>query len=96
MANLTDVKKRYLITDSGNEKFYLIDFIKVNQESGKLGEIPMIIIDGKPFTYHYKEVNEKIEISKKDIKRIEILESKKSIPLYGNDGKYGVVQVYTY
>lgn len=95
LAKLTDVEKRYLMADQGIQKFYLIDFIKESQESGKLGKIPMLIVDGKPFTYHYKELNEKIEISKNDIKRIEILESEKSIPLYGNAGKYGVVQVYT-
>ncbi|GGD36529.1 hypothetical protein GCM10011343_27950 [Flavobacterium orientale] len=96
MANLTDVEKHYLITDNGNKKFYLIDFIKENQERGKLGEIPMVVVDGKPVTYHYKELNEKIGISKNDIKRIEIMESEKSIPLFGNAGKFGVVQVYTY
>ena len=96
MANLTDIEKRYLITDNGNKKFYLIDFIKENQESGKLGEIPTVIIDGVPITYHYKELNEKIEISKNNIKRIEIMESEKSIPLFGSAGKYGVIQIYTY
>ncbi|KZS40091.1 hypothetical protein AWE51_25485 [Aquimarina aggregata] len=96
MTNLTDIEKRYLITDNGNKKFYLIDFIKENQESGKLGEVPMLIVDGKPYTYHYKELNEKIKTSKGDIKRIEIMESEKSIPLFGNAGKYGVVKVYTY
>lgn len=95
MVNLTDVEKRYLINDNGNKKFYLIDFIKENQESGKLGEIPMVIIDGKPITYHYKEPNEKIVIVKNDITRIEIIEKEKSIPLYGSAGKFGVVQVYT-
>ena len=96
MANLSDIEKRYLITDNGNKKFYLIEFIKKNKESGKLGEIPMIIIDGEPITYHYKELNEKIGISKIDIKRIEIMKSEKSIPLFGSAGKYGVVQIYTY
>ena len=96
MSNLTDIEKRYLITDNGNKKFFLIDFIKENQESGKLGEIPMVIVDGEPITYHYQEVNKKFKISKTDIKRIEIMESEKSIPLFGSAGKYGVVQVYTY
>lgn len=96
MVNLTNVEKRYLLTDKKNEKFYLINFIKESQESGKLGEIPMVIIDGKPFIYHYKEINKKIEVSKNDIKRIEIMESEKSIPLFGSAGKYGVVQIYTY
>ncbi len=95
MVNLTDVEKRYLINDSGNKKFYLIGLIKENQESGKLGEIPMVIIDGKPITYHYKEPNEKIVIARNDIMRIEIMEKDKSIPLFGSAGKFGVVQVYT-
>ncbi len=96
IASLTDVEKRYLISDHGNDKFYLIDFVKENQESGKLGEIPMVIVDGKPFTYHYKDPHEKIEISKNDIKRIEIMESEESIPLFGSGGQYGVVYVYTH
>ena len=96
MSNLTDIEKRYLLTDSGNKKFFLIDFIKENQENGKLGEIPMVIVNGEPFTYHYKETDKKIEISKNDIKRIEIMESEKSIPLFGSAGKYGIVKLSTY
>jgi len=96
MSNLTDIEKRYLLTDSGNKKFFLIDLIKENQENGKLGETPMVIVNGEPFTYHYKETNKKIEISKNDIKRIEIIESEKSIPLFGSAGKYGIVKLYTY
>src|SRR5690554_179243 len=96
MSNLTDIDNRYLISDNGNKKFYLIDFIKENRKSGKLGEIPMVILNGEPLTYHSKEMNKKIEISKSDIIQIEIMESKKSIQLFGNAGKYGVVKLYTY
>ncbi|MEZ4795645.1 MAG: hypothetical protein R2785_00625 [Flavobacteriaceae bacterium] len=96
IANLSHIEKRYIIEDKGNKKFYLIDYIKENQESGKLGEIPMLIINGEVYRYHYKEVNTKIEISKHDIKRIEIVEKEKSISLFGSAGKYGTIYIYTY
>ena len=96
ITKLTDIEKLYLIADNGNKKYYLIDFIRENQEHGKLGEIPMLIIDGNPQMYHYKEKKEKIKISKSDIKRIEIIEKEKSILLYGSAGKYGVIEIYTY
>ncbi|CAL2103485.1 conserved protein of unknown function [Tenacibaculum sp. 190130A14a] len=96
VVEITDIEKRYLISGKGNNKFYLIDFIKENQDNEKLGEIPSVILNGEVITYHYKEEHEKILITKKEIKRIEIMESKKSIPLYGSAGKYGVIMIYTY
>lgn len=96
ILSLTDNEKRYLITDRGNKKYFLIDFIKTHQENEKLGKTPMVIIDGEPFTYHYKETNKELKISKNDIKRIEITNSEKSIPLFGNAGIYGVIRIYTY
>lgn len=93
--SLSDIEKRYLINDKGNDKFYLIDFIKENQKSEKLGEIPMLMIDAELVTYHYKKDNKRIDISKAEIKRIEITEKEQSIPKYGSAGKYGVIQIYT-
>ncbi len=95
-SNFTEIEKRYIIANKGNKKFYLIDIIKKNQQNGMLDSIPMLIIDGKPYTYNIKDVHEEINISKRSIKKVEIMDKEKSIPIYGKAGRNGLMLIYTY
>lgn len=56
-VEITDIEKHYLLSDSDSEKYYVIKLIRKLQSEKKLGEIPMIIVDGEPKYYYYKERN---------------------------------------
>lgn len=92
-SNLTEIEKRYIISGDNNEKYYLVEIIRENQKIKKLGEEPMVIVDGEIQYYNYQENFEKIRFSKEDIAEIEVIEKEKSIPLYGSAGKFGLIQI---
>ena len=94
--NITSNEKNYLLNDENSSKYYLIEFIRKAQSEKKLGEIPMLIIDGEPIFYYYKENVELIQIKKSEIKNIEIIESKECVKLFGAACKYGLIRIKTY
>ncbi len=94
--DITNTEQNYLLKDDNNSKFYLIEFIRKAQSENKLGEIPMLIIDGEPIFYYYKENVKSIKIKKSEIKNIEITESKECVKLFGAACKYGLIRIKTY
>ena len=54
---ITNIEKHYILSNSDSEKYYVIKLIRKLQSEKKLGEIPMIIVDGDPKYYFYKEEN---------------------------------------
>jgi len=94
--SITNTEQNYILKDENKSKFYLIEFIRKAQSENKLGETPMLIIDGEPTFYYNKENVKKIQIKKSDIKMIEIVESKDCVKLFGAACKYGLIRIKTY
>lgn len=95
-VKLSENENNYLLADSGKDKFYLVELIRQKQTEGKLGENPMLIINGNVIFYYYKKDIEKIVISKAEIKGLRISEAEKCVSLYGAGCKYGLVEINTY
>lgn len=92
-------QKRFLLNETGDEKYYLIEFIKLNQIENKLGEVPTLMINntnGNIIIRSDKEYHKKLKLRKDDIKRITIIDMEKAPQIYGSAGKNGVITINTY
>jgi len=96
IVEITDIEKHYLLSDSDSEKYYVIKLIRKLQSEKKLGEIPMIIVDGDPKYYHYKEEIKPLNIQKSKIKKIKILEAAKCVQTFGAACRYGLITINSY
>jgi hypothetical protein len=96
IVEITDIEKHYLLSDLDSEKYYVIKLIRRLQSEKKLGEIPMIIVDGDPEYYYYKEEIKPLNIEKSKIRKITVLEAEKCVQTFGAACKYGLITISTY
>jgi uncharacterized protein YcfL len=86
---------RYLLTDKGNDKNFLIETINEYSKNGEISKKPIIVVDGVPNRFDYELKNKKLQLSKAEIKKIESLKNDVGIRLYGDYAKGGVLIVTT-
>jgi hypothetical protein len=86
---------RYLLTDKGRDKKFLIQTIKNSSNTGEIQKKPIIVLDGKPYRYNYELKSQKLQISKNDIQKIEVLKKKVGIEIYGDYARDGVIVLTT-
>ena len=94
---INELQKRFILDDTGKDKYFLIDYI--NQNRTLIGEVPTLIInkkDGQQIIRSDKEFKTKLNLKKIEFIRIDILSIEKSIPLYGSAGKNGVLTISCY
>ncbi|WP_445454693.1 hypothetical protein [Flavobacterium sp. 25HG05S-40] len=94
--SVSDVEKNYLLSDTGKDKYYLIELIRQKQKEKVLGEMPMLIVNGEPTFYHYRKENSIPGTSKKFIKKLEIVAAEKAVKTFGAAAKYGLIRISTY
>ena len=87
---------RYMLSDKGKDKKYLIEYIDRLNKEGKITDKPLVVIDGLAFSYENLKVN-KIRISKSDISRMDYLgkNSEGAKNIYGDQGNKGVILILT-
>ena len=86
---------RYLLTDKGRDKKFLISYINDLEKKGMISKTPIIVVDGLPLRFN-KELKEKrLSVSKNDIKQIEFLKHDSATKIYGESGKAGVLLITT-
>ena len=73
---------RYLLSDTGKDKTFLIDYINEFVKSKQLTQRPMIVIDGKEYKYDIELKKGKLPISKDDIARIDLVKMEKAKKIY--------------
>ena len=86
---------RYLLTDKGKEKRFLIETIEVSTKTGEVSKRPMIVVDGVPYRYDKELKNKRLQLSKKDIEKIERLKKDIGIKIYGESAQGGILVVTT-
>lgn len=90
------VERNYLLNEKNNDRYYLINFVRKSQKENKLGEIPMLIIDGIPIYYFNKKDFKPIKIDKGQIINIKITESSTCVHIFGAACKDGLITIKTY
>ncbi|MEN3323911.1 hypothetical protein VP395_09240 [Mariniflexile soesokkakense] len=88
---------RYVLNDQNKaDKNFLIS--KINESKAK-GEIssnkPIIVVDGKPFRYNFELKENKLELVKSDIKKIDVLKKEVGMRIYGDFAEGGVMLITT-
>ena len=86
---------RYLLTDKGNDKRFLIETINEYSKKGKISKKPIIVVDGVPNRFDHELKEKRIDLSKNDIKKIESLKKDVGIRIYGDYAKGGVLILTT-
>ena len=87
------IEKNFLLPDEGEAKYYLVDQIRIAQKDKRLGENPMLIINGSVIYYSYKEKIEPIQIKESQIKTIQFTTAENCVCLYGKACADGLVTI---
>lgn len=87
------IEKNFLLPDEGEAKYYLVDKIRIAQKDKRLGENPMLIINGSVIYYSYKEKIEPIQIKESQIKTIQFTKAENCVSLYGKACADGLVTI---
>jgi hypothetical protein len=88
--------KRYLLTDKGNDRYFLQQRIDESAKKGLISKAPMIVIDGHPYRYDVELKRQKLNLSHNNIKQIDVLKRQTAVNIYGEMGKRGVLLITTY
>lgn len=86
---------RYLLTDKGADKKFLIDFIKELSARGEISKQPLLVVDGVPKRFTKELKDEKLELSKGQIASVDRLKQNKAEGIYGEEAKGGVLLIST-
>lgn len=86
---------RYLLTDKGKEKRFLIHSIKEASKKGQLTTKPIVVVDGTPYRYHKELKNNRLPLSKDDIAQLDIVKKEVGVGIYGEEAKSGIMLVTT-
>lgn len=92
---LSEIEQRYILNETSNQQYYLVNLICEKNKEGILGELPALFIDNDFVADAFKKMKD-IKIKKVDIHSVEILEPEKSVQLYGARAKYGFIHIRTY
>lgn len=87
--------KRYLLSDKGNDRSFLQQRIDESAKKGLISKTPMIVIDGYPYRYDVELKKQKLNLSRNNIKQIDVLKRQTAINIYGEMGKQGVLLITT-
>src|ERR1035437_9884833 len=88
-------KNRYLLTDRGNDRYFLQQRIDESAKGGMISKTPMLVIDGHPFRFDEELKKQKLTLSRNNIAQIDILKTQTAVNIYGEQGKKGVVLITT-
>jgi len=86
---------RYLLTDKGNDRYFLQKCIDDSAKTGIISKTPLLVIDGHPFRYDVELKKQKLNLSRNNITQIYILKIQNAVNIYGEPGKKGVVLIST-
>jgi len=86
---------RYRLSDKGKDKNFLIEQINDLYLKGQISKNPILVIDGTEYV-NTKDLNlKKINLTKKDIKEIELLKKDAAKRVFGELGERGVLLITT-
>lgn len=88
---------RYVLNDNNKvDKTFLVKEIKKAKKEGKISSNkPIIVVDGVPKRYSHELKEKKLNLSKGNIKEINILKQDIGVRLYGDFAKGGVFVITT-
>jgi len=86
---------RYLLTDSGKDKTFLIASIKELAKKGEISQKPLIVVDGIPYRFDVELKDKRLPLSKKDIQQVDRLKEEVGMKIYGAYAKGGVLLITT-
>jgi len=86
---------RYLLVGNKEDESFLVNKMKEERSKDLISKKPIIVLDGVPYRYDYELKDSTLNISKSEIKQIEILEREVGIKIYGDFANDGVVVITT-
>lgn len=93
---LSPGEEHYVLSQEGNNKYYVVKLIREKQKEGILGEHPMLIFNNTPvYIFNRTSFDGTLTTEKKFIKSIKIIKAEIGAQTWGNAAKDGVVEVST-
>lgn len=86
---------RYLLTDKGDDRYFLQKCIDDSAKTGIISKTPMLVIDGHPYRNDVELKKHKLNLSRNNITLIYILRIQYAVNIYGELGRKGVVLIST-
>jgi len=87
---------RYLLKDDNDDKNFLKEQIQTFHQQKEIPTTtPLIVIDGKPYRFDVELKEDALPLSRNEVSKIEVLETKVGIAIYGKPGKKGVLIITT-
>lgn len=86
---------RYLLTDKGADRKFLVNIIKESSKYGEIQKKPIVVVNGTPYRYNHELKSTGLQVSKKEIKNIEVLKKEVGLGIYGESAKDGVLLLTT-
>ncbi len=86
---------RYVLSDTDGNKDFLKQKIDEFKKTEGISNKPIIVVDGKPYRYTHELKENKLKLSKSDIKKIDVLKKDVGIRIYGEFAEAGVLLITT-
>ena len=84
-----------MLNDKGEDKNFLVNMIEDLSDKGQLSAHPILVIDGEPLRYDVELKKDKLQLTKEDIKEVQVLKKEVGIRIYGEPGEAGVLVITT-
>lgn len=95
LISCSSPQNKFVLEDTGEDKFYLSDSIKKLLEKGYIDKSPLLVIDGVEFKYDTSLTTIILPLKKKEITAIEFINKKSSHIIYGENADNGAVVINT-
>ena len=89
------VSNRYKIEGEGGEQWFLKEYIGLMMEQGKLGNKPLVVVDGIPYRCDYELKSAALKLHKKDIVSLRATKDKKLIANFDSLATDGILFIIT-
>ncbi len=89
------VSKRYVLTDAGKDKRFLMTAIRKASKTGQTTKKPMLVVDGVPYRYDVELEDQPLQLASMDIKQIDVIKEDIAKRVYGDPANKGVLLITT-
>ncbi len=89
------VSNRYKIEGEGGEQWLLKEYIGLMMEQGKLGNKPLVVVDGISYRYDYELKNASLKLHTKDIVSLRAIRDEKFIANFDSLATDGILFITT-
>ncbi len=90
------MERIYALEDANQDRLYLLEIIRENQNTHKLGDRPMVVIDHQIVFHYCIRDYDGLHLKKSAIKSLKIIQATEAMKNYGVAAEFGLIEIETY